>query len=121
MHRGSGLIDFKQALLPAIDYQLLKQLLRQHVLTPDLALDAKLRTGTYLDYTEAYELRSAALEALLMVQSATGLAGDIIDNQLWRNRNLCKDQHPICDRCPFASTCKKDVSLHRPLELTRHY
>ncbi|MFI8775105.1 queuosine salvage family protein [Gordonia sp. NPDC062954] len=121
MHRGSGLAVFKEPLLPAIDYQLLKQLLRQHVLTVDSALDAKIRSDVHLDHAEAYELRSAAMEALIGVQSRTGLSGDIIDNLLWMNRNICKDRQPNCEICPFMSFCDKDVTLRRPLQITRHY
>jgi hypothetical protein len=121
MHRGSGLVSFQEPLLPAIDYQLLKQLLRQRVLIPDRRLDAKLRGSHYLDDNEAHQLRSAALEALLFAGSRTGLAGDLIDNLLWRNRTTCTDVEPNCQDCKFNAFCSKDVDLRRPLQLTRHY
>jgi hypothetical protein len=121
MHRGSGLTSFRDSLLPAIDYQLLKQLLRQKVLLPDNGLDTKLRQGLYLDSAEAHQLRSAALKALLLVQSDTGLTGDVIDNQLWLNRTVCTDTEPTCEYCSFNSFCAQDIELRRPLQLTRYY
>jgi hypothetical protein len=121
MHRGSGLVSFEDSLLPAIDYQILKQLLRQRVLTCDERLDAKLRAGVYLDENEALQLRSAALEALLLVGLTTGLSGDLIDNQIWGNRTTCADSQPKCATCKFSAFCAKDVDVKRPLQLTRHY
>ncbi len=95
MHRGSGLATFNEPLLPAIDYQILKQLLRQQVVIPDAALASKLRTSKHLTEDEALQLRYAALDALLRVGDATGIPGDVIDNQIWQNRVICTDATPI--------------------------
>lgn len=121
MLRGSGLASFHQPLLPAIDYQLLKQLLRQGVIVPEVALSNKLRRLQYLNDNEALQLRSAALEALLLCCEASGLPGDVVDNRLWRNRTICIDVEPACVSCIFNTFCVKDASFQRPLHLTRHY
>lgn len=121
MHRGSGLVVFNEPLLPAIDYQILKQLLRQHVLVPDVVLDSKLRRGEYLAEEEALQLRSAALGALIQIGDESGLPGDVMDNQLWRNRVTCADSIPKCESCKFNEFCSRDVGIQRPLQLTRHY
>ncbi len=121
MHQGSGLTSFHEPLLPAIDYQIMKQLIRQHVLLPDLLLNRKIRNHQFLDGDEAAQLRSAALEALLLAAGAARLPGDFVDNQLWRNRTICSDVRPSCDICVFNSMCAKDITLSRPLQVTRHY
>lgn len=121
MHQGSGLAQFEGPLLPAIDYQLLKQLLRQGLLIPDEALRAKLCSRTYLDGPESLELRFAAMEALLAAGTMAGLSGDVVDNIIWRNRETCSDSMPQCDSCPFRSFCEQDIGIPRPLQRTRWF
>jgi hypothetical protein len=121
MLKGSGLALFDAPLLPAIDYQIVKQLVRQQVLVADKLLDAKLRFGAYLEDDEAQQLRVAALEALLAAGSHAEVPGDLIDNQLWLNRAICTDESPRCVNCKFMSFCAQDVHLQIPLQLTRHY
>lgn len=121
MLTGSKLAVFREPLLPAIDYQLLKQLLRQRVLIAEPAIEAKLSAGDYLSENEALELRSAALLALLRAGDIYGLSGDFIDNQIWLNRTTCTDFRPQCDSCMFRDMCAQSTWIGRPLQLTRHY
>jgi len=121
MQKGSGLAEFQEQLLPAIDYQIVKQLLRQGVLAPDLELSAKLVANAYLDQSEALELRTAAMDALLGGGAESSLPGDYIDNQLWRNRVICTETAPRCNDCPFSSFCSRDIDFQRPLQITRYY
>jgi Potential Queuosine, Q, salvage protein family len=121
MLRGSGLASFVEAVPPAIDYQLTKHLLRFGLLAPETALAEKLRDGRYLDASESLRLRSAALAALLRVSEASGVPGDLLDNLLWHNRTICRDEAPDCDRCPYNRACQRRTELGRPLELTRYY
>lgn len=121
MHQGSGLVQFDGPLLPAIDYQLLKQLLRQRVLIPDEQLGAKIRSNDYLNAHESLELRFAAMEALLIAGTTSGLPGDVVDNLIWQNREICSDANPQCGLCPFRSFCAQDTDIPRPLHLTRWF
>lgn len=127
LHSGSGVFEFGDDLLPGIDYEILKQLLRQRVVVPSHELDRKLVGMTLLLPTEAYELRRTALKALLELSRRTGIPGDILDNRYWRNRTNCTEDEPVCHRaeeahtCPFYPSCDRRTDMHRPLELTRYY
>lgn len=121
MQKGSGLAHFREPLLPAIDYQIVKQLLRQGVVVPDPSLTKKLLANVHLDDDEAFQLRSAAMDALLRAGTSSSLPGDYIDNQLWKNRVICSERAPRCDDCPFNSFCARTVDFQRPLQVTRYY
>ena len=62
--------------LPAIDYHLLRHLLRQAVLSVSDEVDQKLRSGQLLTADEGYELRRVALIAFVDIAEVTGLSGE---------------------------------------------
>jgi hypothetical protein len=127
MHSGSGIATFDRPPIPAIDYEILKQLLRQGVLVPHQGVAEKLTRRLPVAASEAHELRRVALHALLRMCDATGIGGDLIDNVYWGNRKLCDDLAPVCldpataQDCPFFGPCQQIVELLFPLENTRHY
>jgi hypothetical protein len=127
MHTGAGLAHFDTRPLPAVDYHIVKQLLRLRVVIPDQALEFRLASRKVLSTDEGTQLRSAALRALVELSELSGVSGDRIDNLLWLNRANCCDDDPVCnhaaiaERCPFLACCKRHVRLARPLENTRYY
>lgn len=127
LHSGSGVYRFEDGPLPGIDYQLLKQLVRQGILCTDSRLATKLRDGGLLDRLEAHELRRVALVALLAIAELAGLSGEVLDNTYWLNRTNCTDTTPVCQdpataaQCPFFGECAERVEFRLPLELTRYY
>jgi Potential Queuosine, Q, salvage protein family len=127
MHSGSGVYTFADRPIPAIDYHLLRQALRQGLITPCPDLTEKLRGERLLEADEAYELRRTALSALLDVAELTGIDGEILDNRYWLNRTNCTDIDPVCtdprkaERCPFVAVCAQETGFSLPLELTRYY
>lgn len=127
LHSGSRVYEFADEPLPAIDYHLLKQALRQGVLRPNPSLAEQLATSQPLRPADAAELRRLALVALVGISKRTGLSGEVLDNRFWLNRVNCTDPNPICldpalaDRCPFYGACRQFTQLERPLERTRYY
>lgn len=127
LHVGSGLASFNYDPLPAIDYHLVKQLLRQGVLRPIPRVRDKLVGRHRLTRWEASELRRVALCAFLELARQTGLSGSILDNLWWGNRRVCSDVGPACTNhataanCPFLTTCGQLTDIGMPLELTRYY
>jgi hypothetical protein len=127
LHSGSGVFSFKENLLPGIDYELVRQLLRQGVVRPCNELERKLSRFIRLKASEAYELRRIAMSALIQLSQRTGLKGDVLDNRYWWNRVMCTESSPVCLRtaeaasCPFYPSCEQHVGLHRPIEITRYY
>lgn len=127
LHVGSGLALFNCDPLPAIDYHLVKQLLRQGVLIPIPRLRDKLVDRQRLTRLEASELRRVALGAFLELGRQTGLSGNILDNMWWGNRRVCSDLEPACTNkitavnCPFLKTCAQLTDMGMPLEHTRYY
>ncbi len=127
LHSGSGIASFDGEPLPAIDYHVLKQLLRQGVILPLGSLKGKLITQQLLSDQESMELRRAALWALVEISARTGLSGEILDNSWWWNRLKCTDQNPVCQdpetapECPFLYACSKLVDYSLPLAETRYY
>jgi hypothetical protein len=127
LHSGSGIYRFDDGPLPGVDYQLLKQLVRQGILCAAPQLSMKLREGRLLDSSEAYELRRVALAALLEIAALAGLSGEVLDNTYWMNRTNCTDARPVCQdpstaaQCPFFGECARRVEFGLPLELTRYY
>jgi hypothetical protein len=127
LHSGSGVYRFHDDPLPGIDYQLLKQLLRQGVLAPSGHIVHKLTQGQLLAADEAYELRRVALVAFVELCRMTGLSGAILDNKYWWNRLNCRDVAPVCinpetaSRCPFLDVCSQSIQFGLPLEITRYY
>jgi hypothetical protein len=121
MHQGRGLVRFSDELFPGIDYQLVKQLLRQGVIVPPENVAKKIMTYTLLTRDEGMYLRRAALCALVELADRASIPGDLLDNLFWQNREICKDREPQCFQCPFASMCAKEVRLLIPLENTRYY
>ncbi|EPA06518.1 iron-sulfur cluster loop containing protein, partial [Candidatus Nitrosarchaeum limnium] len=126
MHQGRGLIKFEQPIIPGMDYQLLKQLLRQGVIVAPADIEEKIKNYELLDNNEAMELRKAGLFALHEIMNQTSIPGDYIDNMIWGNRTKCEDEEPICmiskeEECPFHKFCSKKTELMIPLEDTRYY
>jgi hypothetical protein len=127
LHSGSRVFEFTDALLPGVDYELLRQLLRQGIVHPTEDVARKLRQVSLLSASEAYELRRVAMSALLELSERTGVSGEVLDNRYWWNRDRCTESAPVCERpdeaatCPFYGACGQRVELHRPLELTRYY
>jgi hypothetical protein len=126
LHSGSSVYVFDDEPLPAIDYHLLRHLLRQGVLSVTEGVEQKLKTGQLLTADEGYELRRVALTAFAELAARTELSGEVIDNMFWLNRTNCRDE-PVCldpataRQCPFLDVCAQFVDYRLPLELTRYY
>jgi hypothetical protein len=107
MHAGSGIYSFEDEPLPGIDYQIVKQLVRQGAVIPSARVAARLESNQLLDKDEAIGLRRASLAALVRLSDATGLSGAVLDNRYWLNRTNCADDAPVCvdpataDLCPL--------------------
>jgi len=127
LHTGSGLTQFDRDPLPAIDYHLVKQMLRHGVVVPVAPLREKLVRRRYLTHGEASELRRPTLMAFLRIADATHVPGHILDNKWWGNRNKCLTEGPVCtapstaSECPFLAVCGRLTDLGMPLERTRYY
>ncbi len=127
LHSGSGIYRFEDEPLPAIDYHLLKQALRQGMVQPSPNLAQEIAASHMLRPEDALELRRLALIAFVGVSERTGLSGEILDNRYWLNRVNCTDPDPVCldpataVRCPFHGACSQFTQFERPLELTRYY
>jgi hypothetical protein len=121
MLQGSGLVKFDSDPLPAIDYHLVKQAVRQGIVDPGNTIGAKLRDGQFLSHHESDRLRLAVRDALIAVASQAGLATPVLDNLYWLNRRICADQYPDCDSCRFRDGCAQLVEFGLPLEETRYY
>lgn len=126
MHAGSEVSIFRDQALPAIDYHLLRQGLRQGMLRPDARLGAKLMASEPVEAHEAYELRRVALGVFVELAARTGTSGQVLDNRYWANRVNCSEE-PVCldpatsDRCPFLDACERRTEIALPLEMTRYY
>lgn len=127
LHSGSGIYRFEDEALPAIDYHLLKQALRQGMVRPSPVLGQEIAASRLLRPEDALELRRLTLVAFVGVSERTGLSGEVLDNKYWLNRVNCTDPDPVCldpgtaDRCPFHGACSQFTQFERPLELTRYY
>lgn len=127
LHSGSGLYRFEDEPLPAVDYHLLKQALRQGMVRPNPDLEQEIAASCLLRPEDALELRRLALVAFVGVSERTGLSGEVLDNRYWLNRVNCTDPNPVCldpaaaDCCPFYGACRQLTQFERPLELTRYY
>jgi hypothetical protein len=126
LHLGSGVYEFVDEPLPAIDYHLLRQALRQGILRPSASLAAKLTQMSVLDQKEAQELRRVALAAFVELATSAAISGELLDNRYWMNRVNCSDI-PVCldpetaPVCPFLETCERATQFALPIELTRYY
>ena len=127
MHQGRGLVSFDEKPFPGIDYELLKQVMRNGILELDAVLEAKVSNGQMLSFEESSELRRAGLFAFIKIMEATGVSGDILDNLYWFNRVACKTDTPVCKiqgkekDCFFYGICPEKVGLKILYELTRYY
>jgi hypothetical protein len=126
MLTGSGLARFDKDPLPGIDYHLVKQAIRQGLVTPVGHLRDKLRDRQFLTPEESLVLRRSALTALLAVAEQSEISTAVIDNIYWGNGRICDDRDPACQVadgpvCPFEEACLQRVELGSPLELTRYY
>ena len=127
MHQGRKLIKFNEPILPGMDYQLLKQLLRQGIVIPSDEITKKLQNYEILNRDEALQLRKAGLYSLITIMENSNLNGDLIDNLIWQNRKKCEDANPVCQiegkehECPFLDFCEKKTKILIPLEETRYY
>lgn len=126
LHLGSGVYEFVDEPLPAIDYHLLRQALRQGILRPSAPLAAKLTQMSALDQDEAQELRRVALAAFVELAAKSAISGELLDNRYWMNRVNCADV-PVCldpetaAACPFLGACERATQFALPIELTRYY
>jgi hypothetical protein len=121
MLAGSGLAEFDQAPLPGVDYHLIKQALRQGLVTPAPGVAEKLVAREFLDPEESHTLRAAILTALIEVAGRSDVSTAVLDNIYWANRRICGDEQWLCDACPFNEACAKRIEFGLPLELTRYY
>ncbi len=74
LHAGSGVFEFLDEPLPAIDYHLLKHALRQGMVRATGELERKLRAGELLTADEGQGLRMVALTAFVDLAERAGLA-----------------------------------------------
>jgi len=127
LHSGSGIYQFHDEPLPAIDYHLVRHALRQGILVPNESIEAKLKNARLLHDFEASELRRVALAVFVELSARTQISGEILDNKFWLNRVNCTDEAPVCTNpetaslCPFFGACAQITDFGRPLELTRYY
>ncbi len=127
MHQERGIVKFNELMMPGIDYQIVKQLLRQGIIIPEEKTVNKLCNYQILTNEEALQLRKASLFALMKIVDDTGIGGHIVDNLIWLNRNNCEDGKPVCKipgkerECPFLDFCDKRIEILIPLEETRYY
>jgi hypothetical protein len=121
MLQGSGLTTFDTPPLPAIDYHLVKQAVRQGLVHPDEATSQKLKQAGLLTRREAQGLRRSVLTALTMVAEEAGVSTAALDNLYWLNRQVCTETEPACTNCSFAPACARLTELGLPLEYTRYY
>jgi hypothetical protein len=127
LHSGSGVFEFLDQPLPAIDYHLLKHALRQGMVRATGDLDRKLRARELLTTAEGQGLRMVALGAFVELAERAAISGEIIDNRYWLNRSNCAEHRPVCvdpataDCCPFLDACQRLTTYGLPLEFTRYY
>jgi hypothetical protein len=121
MHQGRGLVRFSDEIFPGVDYQLARQMLRQGVVVPPRNISRKVMNQELLTQAEGLFLRQATLCAFVKLGERSLVSGEIIDNVFWQNREICKDDDPLCLQCAFACTCTKDTRFRIPLEETRYY
>jgi Queuosine salvage protein len=127
LHTQNGIASFDAEPLPAVDYNLMRQLLRQGVLRPTAPLWEKLAHRVRLRQREALELRRTSLVAFVRLSELSALSGPVLDNLWWLNRSNCTDETPVCldpttaARCPFLDQCRRHVDIHMPFEKTRYY
>lgn len=127
MHQGRGLVEFDEPLLPAMDYELLKQQMRMGILVLTENLKKKIVDKQILQSEEARELRNAGLRAFITMIKKTGIGGHLIDNIWWFNRVACRTDNPVCQikgeehKCKFLNVCHKRIEYKIPLEVTRYY
>ena len=91
LHSGSGVFEFLDQPLPAIDYHLLKHALRQGMVRATGELEQKLRAGELLTSAEGQGLRTVALGRLRGACRSARDSGEIIDNKYWLNRSNCAE------------------------------
>jgi len=127
MHSGRKLISFDESIFPGMDYELLKQQMRNGILELNKNLRAKITGGKLLSPAESRQLRNAGLAAFLDIMKGTSIAGDILDNVWWSNRTKCETYRPVCkvegkqNECFFYGICPERVEYSIPLEITRYY
>ncbi len=126
LHLGSGVYEFTDEPLPAIDYHLLRQALRQGIIRPIEPLARKLTDMAVLNHDEAQELRRVALNAFVDLATKCKISGELLDNRYWMNRTNCSDI-PVCINpetalaCPFVNACERATQFALPIEDTRYY
>jgi hypothetical protein len=127
MHEQRGIYKFSESILPGMDYQILKQLLRQGILVPTKKVSKKISNYEILTNDEAMDLCKSGLLSLIQIMDVTKIEGHVIDNLIWNNRKKCEDENPVCQipgretECPFLDFCEKKTNFLIPLERTRHY
>jgi hypothetical protein len=121
MLTGTGLAVFDEEPTVAVDYHLVKQAVRQGLVTMNRNLESKLRSGDFLTAVDSYHLRSSVPDAMDLLQSLTRIPGSVLDNFYWFNRSICSEVDPDCQNCPFVTACLQDTELRQPRELTRYY
>jgi hypothetical protein len=126
MLTGSGLATFDRDAGIAVDYQLVKQAVRQGIVRLDESMAGKLESGAFLTRTESDRLRVAVLEGLTAVATEARMSTAVLDNLYWSNRINCSNEDPACEscddrECPFEDVCLKLTHLGMPLEITRYY
>jgi hypothetical protein len=127
MHSGRGLVTFDEPIFPGMDYELLKQEMRNGILELNDTMKNKLRKGILLTAEESRELRNAGLSAFLEIMKLTSLGGDVLDNVWWFNRSNCETHRPVCKingeekNCFFYGVCPERTEYLIPVEDTRYY
>jgi len=121
MLQGSGLVSFDRSPLPAIDYHLVKQAVRQGLVRPESETMRKLCAREFLTREESSALRLDVLDALVHVADRAGISTAVLDNLYWLNRRVCADAQPDCGGCAFEPGCAQLVQVGLPLENTRYY
>jgi len=124
-HQGRKIVNFKGEIFPAVDYQLITQVIRIGLIEIEKDLKQKIEKREFISKIESLALRKATLKCLQIISNKVGISGDIIDNIFFLNGRLNCTYNLICQKksgvCKFEKICEKKLKFYMPLEKTRYY
>jgi hypothetical protein len=110
---------------PIVDYHLMRVALRLGLVVLDARYPNLVKKNVARQWVRPVieeKIRAAVHEALVRVQTLSGVSSATLDLAMWSARKFCPEMtEPECGKCRFQDACAKRTELFQPVYRTTAY
>ncbi len=107
---------------PLVDYHLMRLALRMGLVDLNREETISNKKREWVSGGVEGEIRGATFDAIRELIQKSDRPMSFIDEKMWTGRKYCPEmEEPNCEKCLFASVCKKRTKLFQPIIRTTAY